>query len=86
MSPEARRAATEAARQTLMGQFRQAAIDAAAANGIRLSEDEIEDRAARLRSTYFSQMRLAAISRRRAANAPRPEVNARIKALTIALS
>jgi hypothetical protein len=73
--------ATEPARAALMAQFRTAAAEQADADGLKLSEDEIESQAARLQSTYFARMRLDAIERRRQVKARRPKVNPKIAAL-----
>ncbi|MGA9078329.1 MAG: hypothetical protein WB383_08360 [Acidimicrobiales bacterium] len=73
--------ATEPARDAVMAQFRTAVAELADAKGLKLGEDELEARAARLRSAYFARMRLDAIERRRQAEAPRPEVNPKIAAL-----
>jgi hypothetical protein len=61
-----RSAATEPARATYMQQFRDAVTEAAASKGLQLTDDEIESRTARLRSAYFSKLRLDEIAAERA--------------------
>ena len=57
-------------RYAVMAQFRTAVAELADAKGLKLGEDELEARAARLRSADFARMRLDAIERRRQAERP----------------